>query len=126
MGNVTCPFCHPEAQEVVLRNELWYARWDKYPVNKGHLLIISLRHISSYFETTEEEKQRMLALIEECKRLLDRDYHPDGYNIGINIGPDAGQTIMHLHVHLIPRYRGDMKNPQGGVRGVIPEKRIYK
>ncbi len=68
----------------------------------------------------------MLALVEECKSLLDRDFHPDGYNIGINVGPAAGQTIMHLHIHLIPRYQGDIDDPRGGVRGVIPDKRIYE
>ncbi len=126
MESVNCPFCHPAPTEVILGDQSWYAKWDKYPVNKGHLLIISQRHVKSYFETTQEEKLAMLEIIEKCKSLLDRDFHPDGYNIGTNVGSAAGQTIMHLHIHLIPRYKGDIDDPRGGVRGVIPEKRIYE
>jgi diadenosine tetraphosphate (Ap4A) HIT family hydrolase len=110
---------------MVLSDDLWFAAWDKYPVNKGHILIIPFRHISSYFDTTDEEKIALLAMIEKCKELLDEKFQPDGYNIGINIGQAAGQTVMHLHIHIIPRYSGDMDKPHGGVRGVIPNKRIY-
>ncbi len=88
-------------------------------------MIIPFRHISSYFDTTYEEKTAFLDMIEKCKELLDKKFQPDGYNIGINIGQAAGQTVMHLHVHIIPRYYGDMMNPSGGVRGVIPDKRTY-
>jgi diadenosine tetraphosphate (Ap4A) HIT family hydrolase len=125
MVDIVCPFCSLTKERVVLSNKLWFAAWDKYPVNKGHILIIPFRHISSYFDTTDEEKIALLAMIEKCKELLDEKFQPDGYNIGINIGQAAGQTVMHLHIHIIPRYSGDMDKPHGGVRGVIPNKRIY-
>lgn len=118
-----CIFCNPE--KVILENSLALAIYDGYPVSTGHMLIISKRHVSNFFDTTSEERQALNALLNEAKRWLDEKHHPDGYNIGINCGESAGQTIMHLHIHLIPRYKGDIDNPRGGVRGVIPEKRIY-
>ncbi|WP_022847380.1 MULTISPECIES: HIT family protein [unclassified Desulfurobacterium] len=121
-----CPFCRREELPVVLSNEYSFAIFDRYPVTPGHMLIIPKRHVSSWFDITKEERESILELIEEGKKLLDANFHPDGYNIGINIGKAAGQTIFHLHVHLIPRYEGDIDDPTGGVRGVIPERRIYK
>lgn len=118
-----CPFCNPE--NIVLSNELAYAIFDLFPVNIGHLLIIPKRHVSDFFETTIEEREAINKLLEQGKILLEGEHKPDGYNIGINCGEVAGQTIFHVHVHLIPRYKGDIDNPRGGVRGVIPEKRIY-
>ena len=118
-----CPFC--EHLEEVLSNELAYARYDKYPVNEGHVLIIPYRHVRSYFDLTTEEKTAIFDLLEQAKLLLDKERKPDGYNIGINIGESAGQTVWHVHVHLIPRYKSDMDDPTGGVRGVIPEKQKY-
>lgn len=118
-----CIFCNQE--EIILKNELAWARYDKYPVSPGHLLIITKRHVADFFDTTIEERRALNDLLEECKKMLDREYSPDGYNIGVNCGTAAGQTIMHLHIHLIPRFRGDIDNPRGGVRGVIPDKRIY-
>lgn len=111
---------HPE--NIVLSNELAY---NLFPVNIGHLLIIPKRHVSDLFGTTIEEREAINKLLEEGKTLLEDEHKPDGYNIGINCGETAGQTIFHVHVHLIPRYKGDMDNPRGGVRGVIPEKRNY-
>ncbi|NLW44820.1 MAG: HIT family protein [Syntrophomonadaceae bacterium] len=118
-----CPFCRPD--EVILENRLAWARFDPFPVNPGHLLVITRRHVTDFFQSTEEERAAINSLLEEAKILLDGRYNPDGYNIGINCGPAAGQTIMHLHIHLIPRYQGDMDDPRGGVRGVIPEKQKY-
>ena len=118
-----CVLCNPE--EVILENRLAWVKYDKYPVTPGHMLIISKRHIADFFAATAEERQALNSLLDEARQLLDDKYHPDGYNIGINCGESAGQTIMHLHIHLIPRYHGDLDNPRGGVRGVIPEKRIY-
>ncbi|ADG81319.1 HIT family protein [Thermincola potens] len=120
---ITCPFCNRTDQ--ILQNSLAFAIFDKYPVNKGHLLIIPKRHFSNYFDATPEEVHSLWALVEEGKSYLDTNFQPDGYNIGINVGTAAGQTVMHLHIHLIPRYRGDIDNPTGGVRGVIPHKRVY-
>jgi len=89
------------------------------------MLVIPFRHVPDYFSLTEEEKNAIWELVEEVKNFLDRRFKPDGYNIGINIGKAAGQTIMHVHVHVIPRYWGDCEDPRGGVRGVIPEKQKY-
>jgi len=118
-----CPFC--VRNDILLKNELAYARFDKYPVNPGHLLIIPFRHFANYFDATAAEKRALLSLLNKAKAKLDKQMSPDGYNIGINIGEVAGQTVMHMHVHLIPRYRGDVANPRGGVRGVIPAKQSY-
>ena len=118
-----CLFCSPN--QIIAENDLAYAIYDRYPVSPGHLLIITKRHIESLFDASEIERQALNKLIEECKDLLDAKYYPDGYNIGVNCGSAAGQTIFHVHIHLIPRYRGDMEDPSGGVRGVIPEKRTY-
>lgn len=118
-----CIFCI--IREIVLENDLALAFYDKFPVNKGHLLIIPKRHVDQYFELTNEERFAIDDLLFKGKKLLDQTYKPDGYNIGINCGAAAGQTVFHVHVHLIPRYDGDMEEPRGGVRGVIPEKRIY-
>ncbi|MDV4342837.1 HIT family protein [Methanoculleus sp. YWC-01] len=125
MGDVGCPFCNPQKDEIVLANDLCYARYDKYPVSPGHLLLIPFRHIPALFDATDEEQIALLALVREAKALLDERFRPDGYNVGVNVGKTAGQTVMHLHVHVIPRYAGDMPDPRGGVRGVIPEKRKY-
>ena len=118
-----CPFCNPG--EVVIKNDLAYAIYDKYPVSPGHILIITHRHVESYFDTLKEEREAIDSLVEKCKELIDGKHSPDGYNIGVNCGSTAGQTIFHVHVHLIPRYSGDMEDPRGGVRGVIPEKMKY-
>ncbi len=118
-----CVFCNHDG--IILENKLAFAIYDKYPVAPGHMLIITRRHIANFFETTNEERQALNELLDEAKEWLDNKFQPDGYNIGINCGVDAGQTVMHLHIHLIPRYKGDLDNPKGGVRGAIPDKRIY-
>lgn len=120
---IDCPFC--EILEAVLGNDLAYARYDKFPVTPGHLLILPRRHVKTWFDARPEEQRALLALLDEGKRLLDSLHHPAGYNIGINVGEVGGQTVMHLHVHLIPRYRGDCADPRGGVRGVIPTRQSY-
>jgi diadenosine tetraphosphate (Ap4A) HIT family hydrolase len=123
---LSCPFCEIPKNIIIKENDLSIAVYDKYPVNKGHILIITKRHVIDYFDASEEEKSSLFNLMEKCKKFLDKEYKPDGYNIGLNCGTDAGQTIMHLHLHLIPRYKNDIDDPTGGVRGVIPEKRIYR
>jgi len=120
-----CPFCNPDAKDIILKNELCYARFDKFPVSKGHMLIIPFRHFDNYFDATQKEKLSILDLLDKVKNFLDKEFKPDGYNIGVNVGKYAGQTIFHLHIHVIPRYKGDVENPKGGVRGVIPDKRVY-
>lgn len=118
-----CPFCG--AQQAFLRNGLAYVVEDKFPVAPGHSLIIPHRHVSDFFQTTKEERDAMLELVLGTRALLERKHHPDGYNLGINVGEAAGQTIYHVHLHLIPRYTGDVANPRGGVRGVIPARQQY-
>lgn len=122
---MSCPFCELNQNDYLYENNYAFAIFDKFPVNKGHLLIVTKRHVSNFFETTDNEKEAIIQLIDKCKLFLEKKFNPDGYNIGINVGVDAGQTIMHLHVHLIPRYKGDIDDPTGGVRGVIPAKRKY-
>jgi diadenosine tetraphosphate (Ap4A) HIT family hydrolase len=122
---MTCPFCNPLAEDIVVKNDLCYAWWDLYPVSNGHLLVIPFRHTLDFFSMTVEEKQAVLALIDECKGVIEEKFRPAGYNIGFNVGEAAGQTVMHCHCHVIPRYVGDVEEPRGGVRGVVPWKRGY-
>ena len=118
-----CPFCSPD--DVVIENELAYGKFDLYPVSPGHLLIIPRRHTASWFDLTAEECSAVMALVSAAKVMLDERYSPDGYNIGVNCGALAGQTVMHVHLHLIPRYAGDVPNPRGGIRAVIAAKQSY-
>lgn len=122
---LNCIFCNLEKERIVTENERTFAIYDIFPVSEGHMLIIPKKHFKDYFEVDQQTRDELWKLVDECKRIVDKKFKPDGYNIGINCGEAAGQTVMHLHIHLIPRYKGDIKNPRGGVRGVIPEKRIY-
>jgi diadenosine tetraphosphate (Ap4A) HIT family hydrolase len=121
-----CPFCDFKHFRVIHGNDLAVALRDEYPVSKGHTLILPRRHVCSWFDATENERSAMLELIDRVRERIEAtEPRPDGYNIGINDGEAAGQTIMHLHVHLIPRYRGDVEDPRGGVRHVIPGRGNY-
>jgi len=120
MEPVKCPFCNPVAEDIVARNDLCYAFRDHYPVSRGHLLVIPFRHTPDFFSLTDAEKGAILALVTECRGLVEEKYSPDGYNIGFNVGIAAGQTVLHCHCHVIPRYVGDVVNPRGGVRRVVP------
>lgn len=113
-----CIFCNLNKNDYICENELAFAIYDKFPVNKGHVLVIPKRHFEDFFEATEEEILSIYRLLDKCKELLDKDLKPDGYNVGINIGEKAGQSIFHLHVHLIPRYIGDIEEERlkGGIR----------
>ena len=126
MENSTpCPFCALPESRVLLRNAAAVAIRDGYPVAAGHTLVIPTRHVPSFFEATVEERMAMLELLDQAKQQLQLEFGPAGYNIGINDGAAAGQTIGHLHIHLIPRYLGDRPDPRGGVRWVMPEKADY-
>jgi diadenosine tetraphosphate (Ap4A) HIT family hydrolase len=118
-----CIFCGDPS--MVIENDLAFAHYDSYPVSPGHCLIIPRRHVAEYFEATTEEKAAIWALVDEMKTILDEEHKPDGYNVGVNIGKAAGQSVPHIHIHMIPRYKGDMEDPRGGVRGVIPHKQKY-
>ena len=121
-----CPFCKVESErEIIASSSLSVAFFDSFPVSPGHALIIPRRHVPFFFDLSQEERQDLLNLVDSVKRIVEERYHPDGYNIGINVGEAAGQSIFHVHMHLIPRYQGDVPNPRGGVRGVIPAKQNY-
>lgn len=122
-----CPFCIPNlGREIILENTLAYSTFDKFPVSKGHILVIAKRHCSSYFDLSHEEQAACWTLVNDLKEYLLKAFKPDGFNIGININESAGQTIPHIHIHIIPRYLGDVEEPEGGVRGVIPRRRLYR
>jgi diadenosine tetraphosphate (Ap4A) HIT family hydrolase len=125
MPPAECPFCSIAPAEVLITRPLAIARHDLFPVSKGHTLIIPRRHVRSFFETTADERREMMELLDETKAVLDREQRPDAYNIGINDGAAAGQTVMHLHIHLIPRYIGDVADPRGGVRWIVPRQAEY-
>ena len=123
--NEACPFCLPDPGRVIVTNALAIALRDGFPVSRGHTLIVPRRHIASASDATVEEFSAMWSLLTEVRAGLERELRPDAYNIGINDGRAAGQTVMHLHVHLIPRFDGDSPDPRGGVRWVIPGKADY-
>ncbi len=121
-----CPFCNIDnSREIIASSDLSLAFFDGFPVSKGHALIIPRRHVASFFDLSDAEKQDMLSLLDQVKSVVEERFHPDGYNIGINVNEAAGQSVFHVHMHLIPRYKGDVANPKGGVRGVIPSKQSY-
>ena len=123
---MTSPFLERAESDWIASNALAFAIEDRYPVSPGHALVVPRRLIATWFEASREERQAIFDLVDEVKRLLvARTPPPDGYNIGINSGAAAGQTVMHLHVHVIPRYQGDVPDPTGGVRHVIPGKGNY-
>jgi diadenosine tetraphosphate (Ap4A) HIT family hydrolase len=120
-----CPFCPLPTDRIISESDYTITIRDSFPVSEGHTLIIPKRHVQSFFELHAIEKAAVLQALDEAKEALDREFSPDGYNIGINDGEAAGQTVMHLHVHLIPRYEGDTEDPRGGVRHVFPGKAKY-
>ena len=125
--NNPCIFCKIRKEELQFENQLAYSSKDRYPVSKFHSLIVPKRHVETYFDLNEEEIQACNDLILKTKeKILKLDSTVKGFNIGVNAGKVAGQSIMHCHIHLIPRREGDVENPQGGVRSVIPSKQHYK
>lgn len=119
-----CVFCG-DGLKVIKESIHSLVFYDTYPVSKGHVLIIPKDHYETYFDLPIEVRNDMLGLLDEMKLKLDAEFKPAGFNIGINSGEAAGQTVFHCHIHLIPRYNNDMQDPRGGVRGVIPEKQKY-
>ena len=122
----TCPFCRLSRRvEIICETATCVAFYYGYPVSSGHALIIPKRHVANYFDLTNHEREAMNVMLQYVKKKIDERFHPDGYNIGINVNEAAGQSVFHVHMHLIPRYKGDVENPKGGVRGVIPSKQKY-
>jgi diadenosine tetraphosphate (Ap4A) HIT family hydrolase len=122
---MNCLFCNLPTDRIIFQNEFAMMIEDAYPISRGHCLIIPKRHVGSWFSTNVEEQSSILQLLSEAKNRQDKEYQPASYNIGINDGQAAGQTVPHLHVHLIPRYQEDKVDPRGGVRWIIPEKAKY-
>jgi len=120
-----CAFCTLPSARVIDENATAMVIRDGFPVSPGHTLLIPKRHSGSFFDLSEQERNDLLALLDRAKRVLDAELQPQGYNIGINDGAAAGQTVPHLHMHLIPRFEGDLPDPRGGVRWVIPAKAKY-
>ena len=121
-----CIFCDiiKDNKNIILESKLCVAFFDSFPVNVGHTLIIPKRHVETYFDLTKEEINDMFELSKKIKQMLDDEFQPDGYNIGFNCGEPAGQTVMHAHMHVIPRYKGDVENPRGGVRKAVSSKKF--
>lgn len=120
-----CPFCTLPAERIIDSAHHGVVIRDGFPISAGHTLIIPTRHIGSFFELQADELTELMALLNKAKRVVDQEFAPQGYNVGINDGPAAGQTVPHLHIHLIPRYEGDCTDPRGGVRWIIPSKADY-
>jgi diadenosine tetraphosphate (Ap4A) HIT family hydrolase len=126
-GHPDCPFCNLASNiELISETAMAVAFLDTFPVNQGHTLIIPKRHIESYFDLTIHEQRALWLLVNRCKSIIEKQHNPDGFNVGINISETAGQSVFHAHIHLIPRYKGDVENPRGGVRSVIPSRQNYK
>jgi diadenosine tetraphosphate (Ap4A) HIT family hydrolase len=123
---VTCPFCEPNRADVVLESELTWVLLDLYPVTPGHLLVVPRRHVERWSDATLEERTALLAEVDRaCAFAVSHDPTIEGFNVGWNDGPVAGQTVMHLHIHVIPRRPGDVDDPRGGIRWVIPLRAKY-
>lgn len=119
--SIACELCVQD--RLLAENALAYARYDSNSLARGHVLIVPKRHVASFFDLKSEEHQAMNALLCEAQALIQAEFSPDGYNIGVNVGKAAGQARMHVHLHLIPRYTGDVPDPRGGIRCVLPGRR---
>jgi diadenosine tetraphosphate (Ap4A) HIT family hydrolase len=125
MPAVACPFCRPDTGRILVAEDLAFAYRDGHPVSPGHTLIVAKRHVGSWFDLVDDERAAISRLLDATRERIVAEHHPDGFNLGINDGAAAGQTVPHLHLHVIPRYRGDSPEPRGGVRWVIPAKADY-
>jgi len=124
---LNCIFCEEiEPEDYLFENELAFAIYDKYPVSKGHVLVIPKRHFPNYFNATKEEIVAMNEITHVVKDYLDEHYEPHGYNVGVNVHEAAGQTIFHMHIHIIPRHIGDVEDPRGGIRNIKDQLVPYK
>lgn len=120
-----CPFCDPDPDKVFLETELVLGLWDRYPVSPGHALLVPHRHVADWFQADPATQFALISALPMAREAIVRHHSPDGFNIGINSGESAGQTIFHLHVHLIPRYKGDEDDPRGGIRRLFPSRARY-
>jgi len=125
MIDTPCAFCTLPQIRIIDTSSYGLVVRDAFPISPGHTLIIPKRHVGSFFDLEADERAELLALLCQAKVVADKEFSPQGYNIGINDGAAAGQTVPHLHLHMIPRFEGDLPDPRGGVRWVIPEKAKY-
>ncbi len=125
MEKSRCPFCDLEASRIQMANEVAVAVFDGFPIAEGHTLVVPKRHVASLFDLSEEEQAALWRLVAQVRAKLAAALKPDGFNVGLNDGAAAGQTVMHAHVHIIPRRAGDVPDPRGGVRWVVPAKAAY-
>lgn len=125
---MVCPFCEIPKTERVIETGDVIGFFDRYPASPGHLLLVPRRHIATWFEADERERLALVRAIDDAVAAIESKIgrRPDGYNVGFNAGETAGQTVMHFHIHVIPRFRGDVEDPRGGIRGAIPDRRIYE
>jgi diadenosine tetraphosphate (Ap4A) HIT family hydrolase len=114
---MACELCEP--QQLLIENALAYVRYDSNSLSRGHVLVVPRRHVADFFEMTPEEHEAVGALLRQAQSLIQAEHAPDGYNIGVNVGKAAGQARLHVHMHLIPRYAGDVADPRGGIRCVL-------
>lgn len=122
---VDCPFCQLDQNRTFFSAELVKGIWDSFPLNPGHALIIPHRHIARWFDATADEQTALASAIDRTRIAIEKQYSPQGYNIGFNDQEVAGQTVPHLHIHVIPRYEGDVPDPRGGIRNIIPARAAY-
>lgn len=120
-----CPFCTPDPKRIFHAGEWILGLWDGFPVSPGHALLVPRRHVASWFDASPEELRDLAAAISIAREAIARRHRPDGFNVGMNLGRAAGQTVEHLHVHVIPRYLGDVGDPRGGIRWVVPAQAPY-
>jgi diadenosine tetraphosphate (Ap4A) HIT family hydrolase len=125
MDQNQCQFCHLEASRILLENDVAAAFLDAFPVAQGHMLVVPKQHVASLFDLSEEEQAAVWRLVALVRAKLKDELKPDGFNVGVNDGPAAGQTVMRAHVHVIPRRKGDVADPRGGVRWIMPKKAQY-
>ena len=125
MTSRDCPFCNLPTNRIWLQADIGYALPDRYPVSRGHTLVIPRRHVRSIYDLDPEEISDLWKLAGEVRAKLANEFDPDGFNMGLNDGTAAGQTIAHAHIHVVPRFSGDVVDPRGGVRWVIPERAPY-
>jgi diadenosine tetraphosphate (Ap4A) HIT family hydrolase len=125
MDQHRCPFCHVEKSCITLENDSAVAFPDLFPVAEGHVLVVPKRHVASVFDLPDEELAALWSLVALARAKLASELKPDGFNVGVNDGPAAGQTVLHAHVHVIPRRTGDVADPRGGVRWIMPAKARY-
>jgi diadenosine tetraphosphate (Ap4A) HIT family hydrolase len=125
MAPADCPFCNPDPDRVFHESGLVIGLWDRYPVSPGHALLIPRNHVANWFDADPATQLALISALPMAREAISKHHSPDGFNIGINAGKAAGQTIFHLHVHLIPRYKGDQEDPRGGVRHVMSDKANY-